>query len=247
MNTTTSSPLYDFGDFKRARTKLLAAFRKVPSYHTLIGESGVGKTALIRDLQHRIQPRTRFLYLCASHYLSPAALVRNLAKKMQLAPTRGQVDNTYQIVEAITNDSHHTILVLDDSHFLPDHTLAQLQNLAEPLLQPHPILSLLLVGLPELLNRLQRPLLYPLFRRLQLKLEINGLTRSEVSPFLKHILSAKQAQRFTTQAIDILFERANGRPALLQQLAHIALQAAPPTTKLDTPQIHHVIDQWELP
>lgn len=100
--------------------------------------------------------------------------------------------------------------------------------------------------MPELRARLAAPRLFPLWRRIRLRLEITGLLREEVTDFLTTALDSKDIARFPEAAITALFERGRGNPGLILAFAQEALQRLPQGT-IEPELLQDLLDAWDLP
>ena len=81
---------------------------------------------------------------------------------------------------------------------------------------------MILSGLPDVLALLDSPALFPLKRRLSVRLQLCGLRRDELEPFLLHRLGA-DAERVPAGVHDELFERTQGAPGLIEGALRIPL------------------------
>ena len=85
-----------------------------------------------------------------------------------------------QNLAALAADRVHPVLVLDEAHLLPDDTLGTLHVLANFAWDAVPILSLVLVGLPELGDRLKLGVHRSLLTRMATRVTLAPTTASPV-------------------------------------------------------------------
>jgi general secretion pathway protein A len=214
---------FQYTDFKLALKALLDAFDQGPVYALLLGESGTGKTSLLRALQAELDPtRFRVLYLCHGQP-SPSGLARLLAQAFHLPLHRSRAETSSLLVDALRNLPAHPLLWIDEAKMIRDDTLHEIRLLAEADLHGPPLFSVLLSALPELKDRLLSPALFPLWRRISLRLCLTGLLREEVDPFLAHCFQDDILSRFSSEAISSIFELARGIPALVRSFASTCL------------------------
>ena len=244
MSSDDGTP-FAFADFEAARDALLASIRSGDRYVLFTGESGAGKTTLLRAIKQQLDRGfARVVYFNLAR-LSPAGLVRVLARQLRVPPSRSQSETVQALVKVLHDEPVRTWLWIDEAQLLPDDTFAELRTLVEADLAGHAAVSVLLMGLPELRERLQAPRLFPIWRRLEGRVDITGLRADESAPFLAHLFGEAQASRFDRHALEVLFERSRGLPGLLALHARQILRAHP-EGQLDGAQVDAGLQRWEI-
>lgn len=244
--TTRENVSFSYSDFDRAKRQLLETIPKGPFYAVLTGPSGTGKTSLLREVASSLD-RHRF----AVHYLSQSRLstwgvARFLCEELHLTPRRSHTQTLSAMSEAIRELPFRVLLFVDEASLLSQETLQEIRLLAESELDAPPLFSVLLAGLPELKAKLESPVLFPLRRRLSLRLELNGLRSEEVAPFLADRLLKAKASRFSAESLSVLFERSRGIPAVLESLARLCLERAAEDEALDVQAVTDTLDVSDL-
>jgi len=236
------SPPFLYHDFKRAHADIATACRDDVPYALLVGDSGTGKTTLLRTLSAALD-RSRFqlLYFSATQ-LPPSGLPRLIADRLDLPLWLSQPQTTRLLLQTIRSRSTRLLCWFDEAHALRDDALHQIRLLAEVDLEPPTLFNVVFTGLPALRDKLQEPHLFPLWRRISLRLSLSGLLREEVRPFLVHCFSPDTIRRFSDEALAWLFEQARGIPALLRSWTQECLRVCPSGT-LETETVSNVIDQ----
>src|SRR5881296_2079662 len=93
---------------------------------------------------------------------------------------------------------------LAEAHLLCEDTLQEIRLLSESELDSPPLFGVLFSGLTELKAKLDSQRLFPLKRRLLLRLELNGLKEDEVVPFLESRLGKAEASRLPQEVTSAL-------------------------------------------
>jgi type II secretory pathway predicted ATPase ExeA len=217
-------PAFPYRDFQEGLKHLKSAMLRGPVYALLLGESGTGKTTLLRMLAGALD-RSRFqvLYLCHGRP-SPTGLTRVLADVLHLPLRRSRAETSRMLVQTLRDLPTRLLFWIDEAQLIPEDTLHELRLLAEANLDGPPLFSVVLSALPELKDRLLAPQLFPLWRRIGARVTLTGLVREETGPFLAHALGKEAAARFSPEALAALCEFARGVPALVQSYARECLK-----------------------
>jgi type II secretory pathway predicted ATPase ExeA len=235
-----------FSDFKAALAELQAALERGERYLLLSGESGTGKTTLIRSLTRELDRcRYRPLYFNLS-MKSPLGLVRVLAQSLRAKFGRTHAETVKAVAQVLAEDHSSTLLWMDEAQALSDETFNELKTLVELDLEGNTPIVVLLSGLPALRERLEAPQLFPFFRRFHCRVEITGLRKEEARPFLLHHFGEKEVARLNQESLSLLFEHSRGIPALLYSNLLSALRRVP-KGPLDAESLSAILENWKLP
>lgn len=218
---------FPYRDFQEGLRRLKTVLTRGPAYALLLGESGTGKTTLLRTLKAGLD-RRRFhiLYLCHGRP-SPTGLTRVLADALHLPLRRSRAETSRLLVQTLRDLPTRLLLWIDEAQLIHEDTLHEIRLLAEADLDGPPLFSVVLAALPDLKDRLLAPQLFPLWRRIAARIALTGLVREEVAAFLAHALGKDAAGRFSPEALASIFEQARGIPAVVQSCAAECLKARP--------------------
>ena len=167
---------------------------------TLVGESGVGKTCLLRAVRARLPEQGFRLTYCHNATLGRRDFYRQLCVALGLSPS-ATAAALFHAVSAHVQDlgregRQHPVFLLDEAHLLHQDTLAHLHILLNYEWDKRALLSLVLVGLPEMEDRIARRRNRSLHSRLGRRLRIDPLT-PRTPGSTSHIGSLSQAARRT--------------------------------------------------
>jgi MSHA biogenesis protein MshM len=236
---------YPFADFLRAKQRLQRAlFEHHEPFALLSGETGTGKTALLRELRAEIdRSRYRVLYFAQARKLGAVGLVKVIAEGLRVRPGLCHALALERVLRALTEEPRTLLLWLDEAHELPEETLTEARALVESDLQGARPIQVLLVGLPKLRAQLQaQPALW---RRIGVREEITGLRLEELNAFFAHHLDSPQ--RLCEQGLCALFEHAKGVPGLLLPLYRAVLEhAGSDTDPIDPAAVEDTLERWDL-
>jgi len=236
---------YPFEDFLRAKHALRHALIEHPEpFALLTGETGSGKTALLRELRSELdRARHRVLYFSQARKLGASGLVKVLGEHLRVRSSICHAVGFERLLRALADDPQRLLLWLDEADQLPEETLAEARALAESDLEASRRVQVLLVGLPKLRSALQaQP---PLWRRIAVREELTGLLFEELPPFLEHHFSLEQRERLCDQGLTTLFERARGLPGMLLPMARALFTRTAPGP-LDPSAVDDALERWEL-
>jgi len=194
----------------------------------LTGEVGAGKTTLSRALVDAFADTCRFSFV-VNPALPPAQLLSAVAEGFGLAAARRKVEQFGAIAEHVARldaAGSFGVVVVDEAQLLPGRSaydeLRLLTNLAA---DDRPLLGLLLVGQPELRERLAARGGEAFAQRVGVAYHLGALEPGETGRYLAHRLAVagRTAPLFAEDAVSALQRLGGGVPRRLNQLAAGAL------------------------
>lgn len=234
-----------FDDFNCVNDALGVAVRQHQTYLLLIGESGCGKTTLLRHLLNNLDNHLfHHLYICGRQ-TTTSSMLGTLGKHFHLPSWCTRSEMMHLLTAAIRNATSRFIVVIDEAQELLDQTLIELRLLCEVQLQNEPLFTVIFSALPSLKERLLSAEHAPLLRRINTRLRLRGLRDEEIEQFLIACCSAAEISRFTPQALSVLFEEARGLPAQILQYARYSLQITAADKTIDKQQMSDCIRSME--
>ncbi|HET6440025.1 MAG TPA: AAA family ATPase [Anaeromyxobacter sp.] len=190
----------------------------------LTGEVGVGKTTLSRALVDAYATSCRFSFV-VHPALPPAQLLQAVAEGFGLAPGRRKVDTFGALAErlaALDGEGRFGVVIIDEAQLLPGRAaydeLRLLTNLAA---DDRPLLGLVLVGQPELRQRLKARGGEAFSQRVGVAFHLGPLDSADTARYLVHRLevAGRREPLFDAAAVEAIHRLSGGLPRRINQLA----------------------------
>jgi type II secretory pathway predicted ATPase ExeA len=195
----------------------------------LTGEPGIGKTCVLRALRNSLDSAVfRFTY-CHNVTVGRRDFYRQLCIALGIPKgmTAGEVFLAVSThVEDLSRERLFPVFLVDEAHLLHQDTLDHLHILLNYAWDSKALLSLILVGLPELDERLRRRRNRSLYSRLHHRLALGPLSPDDTADYIKTRLARAGCTKelFTADAIAMLHEATSGSLRDIDRIAHHALR-----------------------
>jgi len=205
----------------------------IESRHSVLlaGEAGVGKTCVLRALRQRL-PKERFrLTYCHNATLGRRDFYRQLCVALGLSPKATAAAVFYSVttqVQELAQSRVHPVFLLDEAHLLHPDVLAHLHILLNYEWDSRALLSIVLVGLPELDDRLALGAHKPLLSRLHARLHLDPVNLDDSEQYLRYRLKLAGCEKelFPREAVALIHEASGGAHREIDRLASLALREA---------------------
>ena len=198
----------------------------------LTGEVGCGKTTISRALMDRCGSQYRFV-LIFNPRMSALEFLRTVAHGLDIdQPARSKDDLLRQITETLYELYRQHIcpvLVIDEAQTISDlEVFDEIRLLTNYQMDEHNLISVLIMGQPELRSLLKYQPLEPLRQRISLHFHLNPLSLEETMEYLDFRLSAAGGAPglFTPDAVQAIHELSGGVPRKINSIATNALLVA---------------------
>jgi general secretion pathway protein A len=198
-------------------------------FSTLIGEVGTGKTTLLYSLLSQIGPEVETAYLAYTAQ-SFEDLLGTLLRDLRV---EAKGDTKGALLAALNEhllrraDQGRTVaIVIDEAQGLSDSAFEELRLLSNFESYTRKLLQIVLVGQPELQDRLRQPQLRQLRERVGVRAIINPLSEAEMARYIEHRLQCaggSTATVFEPAAVTQIVRRTAGIPRRANILCHNAL------------------------
>jgi len=197
----------------------------------LTGEPGVGKTCVLRALRQRLPASGFRLTYCHNATLGRRDFYRQLCLALGLSPKATAAAVFYEVsshIEELGAEKIHPVFLLDEAHLLHQDVLDHLHILANYEWDRRPLLSLILVGLPEMHDRMRLRKNRSLWSRVHTRLHLGEATPADTAEYVGYRLEQAGGKQgvFTSDALAMLHEAAGGRLRDTDRIAADALKRA---------------------
>ncbi len=214
---------------RNAQLRMERGLRQSKGLCVLTGEGGTGKTLLARRILDSLEEEmfdANLMVMLAGAADAPSVLAR-FARQVGIdEPSEDRstlLAQLYEQLAIVREDGRHTVLILDDAHILSREAMAEVCGLLNLEYEDRRLLSLLLVGVPELDVTLSHD--PSLSARVDVRVQLPPLDLENTKGYLAHRLSVVggSPDLFSPAAVTALYKLGRGRPRLLNTLADNAL------------------------
>jgi general secretion pathway protein A len=200
----------------------------------LTGEVGSGKTTLCRHLLTEIEDKSIETALILNPRLSETELLQAILR--ELGATEAMPSSRQECLERLNthllrliDEGKDIVLIIDESQNMTFEALEHVRLLSNLETNTRKLLQILLIGQPELKEKLQRPELRQLRQRILVHFDLKPLSREEMETYIRYRLIVAGAQgrpEFTPRAMRKIYRHTKGIPRLINNLCDKALLAA---------------------
>lgn len=197
----------------------------------LIGDAGTGKTTIVHAALQSQQTRQSLAVYLNNPSLTRAEFIEFLAVGFGLSPeaARSKTRCLSELTDALAarhSSGMMAALIIDEAQCLPDALLEEVRLLANIESASEKLLSIILVGQPEIAARLNRPALRQLKQRIGLRCSLGALTVTETAAYIAarvRIAGGDATSLLTPDAVQTIHERSGGIPRTVSVICDNAL------------------------
>ncbi len=227
----TSDPnfLYLSHTHKEALDHLLYGINHRKGFIEITGEIGAGKTTICRALLNQLGSKTKTSFILNSN-LPEIQLLEAILNDFGIAPERRSKGAFLRqlnrfLLEQLSR-GNNAVLIIDEAQNLRSSTLEAVRLLSNIETEKEKLLQIVLVGQPQLRNKLNSPELLQLRQRISVRFHIRALERNEVQQYIEHRLNVAGpagGTTFTPGAIDHIYQYSRGVPRIINVVCDKAL------------------------
>jgi general secretion pathway protein A len=223
--------LYFSARHREALNHLLYGIRERKGFVQLTGEVGAGKTTICRAFLEKLGPQYATA-LILNPVLDSDHLMKAIAMEFGLdTKGRDRLETLAAINHFLLEQVEHgrdAVLIIDEAQDLTDELLEQVRLLSNLETDERKLLQIVLMGQPELRDRLNAPHLRQLRQRITVRYHLRPLSRLEVGHYIQHRLQvsgANGAPYFTAGALWRIHRYSKGIPRLINAVCDKCLLA----------------------
>ena len=201
----------------------------------LTGEIGSGKTTLLKYLleKKKIKNPVDIAYILNTN-LNPEEFLGMLVKEFDI---RTNSKDKSDLLDELTNHfinqyakGTRSVIVVDEAQNLPLDTFEELRMLSNIDVGDTSVVQIILVGQPELKDKLSHPSLTQLAQRISVYYHLSSLPKEDVKNYIEHRLRVAgydlENPLFEEKAIDLISKASKGIPRLINKICDAALTYA---------------------
>lgn len=232
FNITPDPRFLFFSDRHReAYNHVLFGIRERKGFIQVTGEVGAGKTTLCRAILDELGDGY-VTALILNPCLRPTQLLRTILTELGLQP--GEADRA-ACLEMLNRflleqleQGRDVVLFIDEAQDLDAELLEQVRLLSNLETDQRKLLQIVLIGQPELREKLNQRSLRQLRQRITVRYHLTPLSRQEVRQYIQHrlqVVGANGRPAFTPWAVRSIFRYSGGVPRLVNAVCDKALLA----------------------
>ncbi len=194
----------------------------------LTGEVGTGKTTLVRHIMDQFESEKDIAVIFNTN-VSEDELICLILQSCEMEPEQGSktknIEALYQYLIEKYAQNRPVLLIIDEAQNLSDAALEEVRMLSNLQSDDQSLIQIMLVGQPELKDRLLKPGHGAFAQRIAVNFFLSGLTDKETESYIFHRLkkAGGNSNIFTPKAIDMIFQASRGIPRTINLLCDTAL------------------------
>ncbi|HET9916653.1 MAG TPA: AAA family ATPase [Candidatus Binatia bacterium] len=220
---------YDTPSYREAFATLRYGIEARKGLIVITGAAGLGKTRLVKDFMQRAEVTIGTAFI-SNPKLTAAEFLPFVLNELRItSTTQDRAAMTLQLKEYLVErfkKHHHVALLVDEAQQLNNELFEELRLLSNLETNEEKLIQIVLLGQPELEERLDQPELRQLKQRVAIRCRLLPLTDREVYPYiLSRLETAGFAGKalFDPKAVEKIALYSKGIPRLINVLCDNAL------------------------
>jgi general secretion pathway protein A len=229
FNITPDPRFLYFSDRHReAYNHILFGLRERKGFIQLTGEVGAGKTTVCRALLEELGPQYRTA-LILNPCLTGDQLLRSILIELGIEPSDDRVACLQRLNQYLLDqlaEGNDVVLLIDEAQDLDFDLLEQIRLLSNLETDQRKLLQIVLLGQPELRDKLNDSCLRQLRQRITVRYHLAPLSRRETEQYIQHrlqVAGANGSPSFSRWALGGIHRYSGGVPRLVNAVCDKAL------------------------
>ena len=224
--------LYMSEQHREALAHLLYGIRSDGGFVLLTGEVGTGKTTICRRVLQALHKNIVVAFIIHPT-LSVVELLATICDEFGIGyPRKTSIKDLVDRINVFLLDLNakrkKAILIIDEAQNLSNDVLEQIRLLTNLETNERKLLQIILIGQPELRDKLARPELRQLAQRIVARCHLEALSKADVFLYVNHRLAVARGRSglFSQEAMNSLYVYSSGIPRLINIICDRALLGA---------------------
>ncbi|MGO9934676.1 MAG: AAA family ATPase [Steroidobacteraceae bacterium] len=224
--------LYLSKQHARAKAYMESTIWFTDGFVIITGEIGAGKTTLIETFLRELQADVVLAQVNQTQ-LSPTAFLQTILVQFGFTPFDMKKPEVLSTLNQFLVEQHASgrkvLLIIDEAQNLSNRVLEEIRLLSGVETANEKVLRIILVGQPELIDKVNSPELRSLRQRVRLRFHLAALTKAETNAYIDHrleVAGSQGRQMFTTDTYATIYKYTGGVPRLINILCDTAMMAA---------------------
>ena len=194
----------------------------------LTGKVGTGKTTLVRHIMDQFETVKEIAVIFNTN-VTTDELIHLILQSFELEPEVGNKTKNLDIFQHFLIEKYaenkQVLLIVDEAQNLSDEALEEVRMFSNLQSDDQSLIQIMLVGQPELKDRLLQPGHNPFAQRIAVNFFLSGLSDKETKSYIAYRLekAGGRPDIFSQEAIDIIFKASGGIPRSINLICDTAL------------------------
>ncbi len=228
--TADPSFLYLSPQHQEAMSHMLYGIQERKGFVEITGEVGTGKTTLCKAVLRQLQNETRTALILNSN-LSELQLLQTMIQDFGLNPMKNDRFSLFNQLNHFLLDQaesgNNIVVLIDEAQNLSIRLLEQIRMISNLETDKEKLIQIVLIGQPQLRDKLARPDLEQLRQRIAVRCIIDPLNTTDTANYIKHRVTTAGSDdiKWTDASIERIHSISKGIPRMINQICDRCLLA----------------------